>query len=530
MSQKESVSYKLYPEYLLATGYFNDEESKIRYVEYENVRDAVISLMDVLLSGCGREIFSGICGCCGLCCLDRAALLDAREIVAVSGHLGISEALFREKYVMPAATWNRQDGALGLEGGKCVFLKEGSSGTCKCAIYEVRPASCREMEPSPERCRKDPGKLLTYVERLDIEPRGLTCHLTGGSSYNIEQMTPQLQDALKKFYEVVYPCLGTEQNELDQIAGDAHRVLDWLIDNYRAGVSLEILMPRFLGIKGVVDDIDILTSLRKKDPEDLELLWLKVRYLADQFSSGKGSEAALEKKNEAEPVIICLKPTSLSIEIKSRTRSPAITLHYEQGSRLLGLVRDFMEALVASGEPGLIDVLGHSSPYCFMCGVCCGFYDLEITALDVERIADHLGISEKELWEKYLEPGVRSWNRKDAMIRRLRKAGCEGECVFLRAKSSTESVCGIYEARAQVCRDYSPDHRLCQKQSLLLRGYEHMGYIISCHVADDIARLTTHHTLSQNKEPFAIPLKNDGRLREAFRQVKEEALLLLGKG
>gem|GEM_PF-1044184 len=532
MSQRESISYELYSQSLSATGYLNGEVSKLTY-ELPDVREAVMALMEVLLSGYGKEIFSQICGCCGRCCINRTVLLNAREIVTISRHLDISETLCRERYIMPAATWNEHDGTLVLKDEKCIFLEQGSSGTCKCAIYQVRPSSCRELLPEPDLCSKDPGKLLTYVERLEIEPQALTCHLTSGSFFLIEQRTPQLQDALRKFNEVVYPYLGIKQTELDQMTHDAHKVLDWLLNNYKAGVSLDILMPRLLAMKQVIDEFDTLTPLREKDPQDLELLWSKVKHLKELFSGGNviGNEVTFEKADssrEEVPVAICFQPTALSIEIKLQDKPVVATLHYQQHSRLLSLVREFIEVLVTSGEPGLVDVLGHNDPYCIQCGACCGStYDQEITAVDIEKIADCLEISEKEVWEKYLEPGRRSWNRRDGLIRKLEKAGHEGECIFLEAKSPTESECRVYEARPQMCREYPVSNRLCRKKSLLLKGYEHIGNIISCHAVDDIARLSTHHTLSQNKEPFAIALKDNDKLREIFYKVKVEALLIL---
>ncbi|MGV8120391.1 MAG: hypothetical protein AB2L14_11570 [Candidatus Xenobiia bacterium LiM19] len=65
MSHKKSISYKLYSEYLSATGYLDGEVSKITYVEHQDVRDAVMALVEMLLSGYEHEIFSQICGCCG---------------------------------------------------------------------------------------------------------------------------------------------------------------------------------------------------------------------------------------------------------------------------------------------------------------------------------------------------------------------------------------------------------------------------------------------------------------------------------
>lgn len=529
MSQNENISYTLYPQHLSATGHLSGEAKKLTY-ELEDVRDAVMALMDVLLSGYGHEIFSRICGCCGRCCIDRTVLLDSREIGPISSHLDMSEKSFRKRHLMPAATWNSQDGTLVLKDGKCTFLRQGSSGTHKCAIFQVRPTSCRETIPDQTRCAKDPGKLLTYVSMLEIEPRVLTCHLTSGGSHLIEGRTPLLQDALQKLHEVVYPYLGMKHTELDQISIDAHRVLDWLLHNHTQGVSPEILLPRFQAIKAVIDDIDTLSPLRERAPQELELLWSKVRHLNELFGSGNEVEKA-DSCAEEMPVAISFQPTALSIETKLQNKHIVTTLHYQHHSRLLSLVREFIEVLVTSEEPGLVDVLGHVDPYCVQCGACCGSsYDQEITAVDIERIADHLKISEKEVWEKYLEPGRRSWNRRDGLIRKLKNPGHEGECAFLEAKGPTSSECRIYSARPQMCREYAASNRLCRKKSLLLKGYEHIGNIISCRVVDDIVRITTHHTKSHNEESFAMPLKANDRLREIFHKVKAEALQILDKG
>jgi len=91
----EIINYTLYSEYLSATGCIDCEESKITYVQHRDVRDAVIALMEALLSGYEKDIFSRICGCCGQCCVNRTVLMSALEIVAVSRHLGLSEALCR---------------------------------------------------------------------------------------------------------------------------------------------------------------------------------------------------------------------------------------------------------------------------------------------------------------------------------------------------------------------------------------------------------------------------------------------------
>jgi hypothetical protein len=85
----------------------------------------------------------------------------------------------------------------------------------------------------------------------------------------------------------------------------------------------------------------------------------------------------------------------------------------------------------------------------------------------------------------------------------------------------------MYEGRPRICREYEANTRLCKRQNLLLKGHEHIGYIISCQVAGDTILLTTHHTQSQNKEPFAMDMKDYDRLRELFGKVRAGALQIL---
>jgi len=538
VSRKKGISYTLCPESLSVTGNPGGGAKKIEYVEHQDVRRAAMDLIDAVSSGYAKEIFARVCGCCGQCCRNRRVLLNAREIAAISTHLGISEALCREKYLVPAATWSDRDGILAARDEECIFLEQGTSGTYKCAIFEVRPLSCREIKPDMECCRKDAGKLIALVEKIEIEPHSIECHLTSGSRFRIDQRSPELQDAVDMLHHAVSPCLDSTESELSLMTRDAHGVLDWLLINYMAGVSMEILMPRLQAMKAVVDDFDTLTPLRQKNPGDLELLWSKVRNLTGMFASGRGCGNGSEGQEadgktctsvEEEHITLCFQPTALSVEMRQRGAPVVETLHYEHHGHLMSLVRRFMEALVTSGEPGLVDVLGHDDPYCFQCGVCCGSYDLEIMAVDIERIADYLHISEGEVREKYIEPGRRSWNRRDGLIRKVEIGDKEERCVFLEVTNPTESKCRIYSARSKLCRDYPPNTRLCRKKSLLLKGHEHLGNILSCQVAGGTVHITTLYTSSHTTGPFAMYLKDHEELREAFRQVRREVLQILGK-
>lgn len=86
---------------------------------------------------------------CGVCCTKWQPLLDAEEVEVVARGLGMELDAFcrshTEKYPV-------RDNAFVFRrtGGACLFLKyEG--GLASCAIYDFRPAACREWKPSLSR-------------------------------------------------------------------------------------------------------------------------------------------------------------------------------------------------------------------------------------------------------------------------------------------------------------------------------------------------------------------------------------------
>ena len=82
-----------------------------------------------------------VCQRCGACCRwPGSVLLEAADIAAAAGALGISEGEFIEKH----ATLARNRAQLTLKeqtGGACEFLDaEG-----RCRIYPARPKQCRDF-------------------------------------------------------------------------------------------------------------------------------------------------------------------------------------------------------------------------------------------------------------------------------------------------------------------------------------------------------------------------------------------------
>lgn len=85
---------------------------------------------------------------------------------------------------------------------------------------------------------------------------------------------------------------------------------------------------------------------------------------------------------------------------------------------------------------------------CFRCGVCCCRYQVLLEGTESRRIADHLGISLGELFEKYAD---RRWPGAERCLLRQEEDGC----VFLRRRGQ-EFDRSIHLVRPQACRDWSP--------------------------------------------------------------------------
>lgn len=89
------------------------------------------------------------------------------------------------------------------------------------------------------------------------------------------------------------------------------------------------------------------------------------------------------------------------------------------------------------------------------CAQCCSGYEPFVNAADVQRIADHLGLTYEEVMADY----VNARSSADGYnVGWLRKKGEDitDECVFLKGPRSGKFYCGIYEARPHDCRAFTP--------------------------------------------------------------------------
>ncbi len=95
------------------------------------------------------------------------------------------------------------------------------------------------------------------------------------------------------------------------------------------------------------------------------------------------------------------------------------------------------------------------------CAECCSGYEPFVNKADVQRIADHFGMTYDEVMEEYV---VRRESADGYTVGWLRKVDDKGaysvepahKCVFLMGPRSGRYYCGIYEARPDDCGAFTP--------------------------------------------------------------------------
>jgi len=89
------------------------------------------------------------------------------------------------------------------------------------------------------------------------------------------------------------------------------------------------------------------------------------------------------------------------------------------------------------------------------CAECCSGYEPFVSRPDVQRIADHLGMTYTQVMNEYV---VKRPSADGFHVGWLRKVtdDLSDNCVFLKGSKSGRYYCGIYEARPHDCADFTP--------------------------------------------------------------------------
>jgi len=89
------------------------------------------------------------------------------------------------------------------------------------------------------------------------------------------------------------------------------------------------------------------------------------------------------------------------------------------------------------------------------CAECCSGYEPFVSRADVQRIADHLGLTYTQVMDEYIIARESADGYNVGWVRKTTEDVTDN-CVFLKGGKSGKYYCGIYEARPGDCRDFTP--------------------------------------------------------------------------
>jgi len=89
------------------------------------------------------------------------------------------------------------------------------------------------------------------------------------------------------------------------------------------------------------------------------------------------------------------------------------------------------------------------------CAECCSGYEPFVSKSDVQRIADHFGISYEQAMKDYVVARPSADGYVAGYLRKV-EDDLAAQCVFLKGDRSGRYYCGIYEARPTDCRAFTP--------------------------------------------------------------------------
>lgn len=89
------------------------------------------------------------------------------------------------------------------------------------------------------------------------------------------------------------------------------------------------------------------------------------------------------------------------------------------------------------------------------CAECCSGYEPFVSKADVQRIADHLGMSYADVMREYIVERKSADGHYVGWVRKVTD-DLATNCVFLKGNGSGHYYCGIYDGRPGDCREFTP--------------------------------------------------------------------------
>jgi Fe-S-cluster containining protein len=499
------------------------------YVKSQELLCLARKVAGLVVSQYGAVLFADICGRCGNCCHDRKVRVTSEESAAMASYIGYSPDRFSSECVESACTWQEGDSFLKQRDGACMFLEKGVTSFRHCSIYPVRPAACRELRPDLPCCRKEPAELIAHLSSISFAGGQLTVTTRSSGRFELRIDSAQLTEELDAI-RALLSDLRAEPPDTD--IGRLWLTLLSLRDvedlYFRDGVSADLVSR----LSGLIDDIAGCDEAGSACGKPLELIHARAERLVAMI---EGDIDAISKPSELEEKRIVrsrlLPDVALVIISQSGSESDHI-VPYSCHPELLAAVRELVLFIAGIPDPVVMEAMWHLDSQCFLCGECCRIFSVEITPYDIKCLAEHLGLSEDDMWKHYLYPGRFSWNGGNGILKKksdlkTEHHGSPSDCVFLDTYKNERHLCSVYEARPEVCRGFSSDSLKCREKSALSRSDRLAENLRYMDMDGDSLFLTTARIQAKKSGPLRVYAKRDDRLLALCRKIQEALLLAI---
>lgn len=397
-----------------------------------------------------------------------------------------------------------------------------------CSLHEVRPQSCRDYLANQPGCRKDPGLLVEEIRRIDIDAVTTRVSLKNDSAHE-EATDPQL-------WQQLTDKLGTgsrlPNHRLRTILGSIKDIVEERILDFHPSKVDEAYQQIFERVQKMLQQAAELVDMGDEAAESLlDESWTRLATWQEQIH---GPPRIVDPIAEALPTRLAwqtlrLEERCIEIELSSGQRQ---TL--ERGA-VLPEVQQFLEALLSVNDDLVQQALTIEEPDCYMCGECCRAYAVEIHPSDIQRLGQFLGLTSRQVVERYTLESRFSWNGGDRILqkkpvptyskslRELRLLGNRGaeQCVFLERRQDGLFYCQVHSHKPSVCRAYQPTHALCRTTNQRENAGRQAQQLAWVELQTDRLKLHTRRRLAQGLEPLDFLRAEWPSLHEAASRLEQ---------
>lgn len=501
------------------------EEIEIKYSDYPDIHKLVSEFIKRVANTYSLTALGHICGRCGTCCTRENVMIRASDIFRIAFELGISSDQFRNRYMKETTTWNKYDGILKLENGQCPFLEKKPSGRYSCSIYHVRPADCRLFPPLYQTCKKDPCLLIYYLDHVKITGNEINIfsldHEEDGRgakklfTFSGVLTDEKLKQLFQKIVDKISSVEGEPINRVEEAVKKAIDTIEKMIDNFPTESRKEEFPQELKDLAKIVEDLSRMSTISWGGESRIDDLWNVYRKLerlanreetAQEESQVKPSAPIfprIREKTGVESISIYPQMLVIHVEREGEIFPNPVPINYTR--ELLESIRDLVKSLVTLEGEKHQQAVTEENPPCYLCGECCRVYSVEINPLDVLRIADNLGMTEKEFREEYLIQPRFSWNPGDGILIKERNSiSGRRECKFLEKKEDGFFYCSIHEFKPEICGKYTSRNKLCRAINNPIYWYRLPSNIERIDLSSDRLDMHTSYTRGRSLGPQQI--------------------------